>query len=65
LSGDAFDREYLAYLVRDHHAELKAFRDEDKKVTDAGLKPVVDRALQVVEEHTVMVERLVAAKRAK
>ncbi|WP_263383716.1 DUF4142 domain-containing protein [Granulicella arctica] len=65
LSGEAFDREYLVYLVKSHRADQKAFRDEEKKVTDAGLKSVVDRALTAIDENLTLLERLAAARGIK
>ena len=63
LSGADFDKEYLAYMVKDHHQDLRDFKDEDATVTDSGLKPAVDKGLQVIQEHTQMVDKLNKAKK--
>ncbi len=34
LSGDAFDTEYLSFMVKDHHKDLHAFRMEAASPTD-------------------------------
>ena len=33
LSGDDFDKEYLTLMVKDHHQDMKEFREESAKVT--------------------------------
>jgi putative membrane protein len=62
LSGDAFDMEYLSYMVKDHHKDLHAFRMEAASPTDPALHDEVVKAQSVVHEHTVMVDKLARAK---
>ncbi|WP_263385166.1 DUF4142 domain-containing protein [Granulicella arctica] len=62
LSGDDFDKEYLAYMVKDHHEDVRDFRDEDEQVTDSNLKPAVEKGLRVIRDHTRMVDKLAKAK---
>jgi putative membrane protein len=62
LSGDDFDKEYLAYMVKDHHQDLREFRMEDSMVQDAALKTAVDKGLQVIRQHTMMVDKLAKSK---
>ena len=64
LSGPDFDKEYLAYMSKDHHQDLREFKDEDATVTDTGLKPAVDKGLLVIQEHTQMVDKLNKAKKS-
>jgi putative membrane protein len=58
LSGDAFDKEYLACMVRDHHDDLRAFRVEAQTTTDPDLKAMVEQAAKTLREHLGMVARL-------
>jgi len=60
LSGDAFDKEYLACMVREHHENMREFRVESQSTTDPDLKEVVDSAAKVIREHLVLASKLAA-----
>jgi putative membrane protein len=62
LSGADFDTEYLAYMVKDHHKDLRDFREESETATDPALKDAVTKGAQVIREHTMMVEKLAKDK---
>lgn len=62
LSGDEFDKEYLAYMVKDHHKDLQTFHTEASSVTDADLRAAVEKGMQVISQHTQIVDRLAAEK---
>lgn len=62
LSGNAFDIEYLTYMVKDHHRDLHAFRIEAASQTDPTLHDAVRHAESVIHEHKVMVDKLAHAK---
>jgi putative membrane protein len=62
LSGDAFDTEYLTFMVKDHHKDLHAFRLEAASHTDPTLHDEVVKAQGIIHEHTVMVDKLARAK---
>jgi putative membrane protein len=62
LSGEAFDTEYLSYMVKDHHKDLHAFRMEAASPTDPSLHDEVIKAQGIIHEHTVMVDKLARAK---
>ncbi len=62
LSGSDFDAEYLAYMVKDHHADLREFHMEATSATDPTLKSAVEKGTQVIREHTGMVEALAKSK---
>ena len=62
MSGDAFDKEYLAYMVKDHHMDLRDFRKEEATATDPSLKDAVSKGKTVIKEHTDMVEKLATDK---
>ena len=62
LSGSEFDTEYLTFMVRDHHKDLRAFREEAQSASDPALKDAVTKGEKVIEEHTMMVEKLATQK---
>jgi putative membrane protein len=62
LSGTDFDTEYLTVMVKDHHKDLHEFREEAASATDANLKAAVEKGLNVIREHTMMVDKLAQSK---
>jgi putative membrane protein len=62
LSGSDFDMEYLAYMVKDHHKDLREFREESESAGDPALKDAVTKGTQVIREHTMMVDKLAKDK---
>jgi len=62
LSGDDFDKEYLASMVKDHHMDLHEFRHEEASTTDPNLKDAVAKGESVIKEHTEMVDKLARDK---
>ncbi len=62
MSGDDFDKEYLGYMSKDHHKDLRDFKMEDSTVTDSSLKAAVDSGLPVIQQHTQMVDKLAKSK---
>jgi putative membrane protein len=62
LSGDAFDKEYLASMVKDHHEDLREFRKEQSTTADASLKDAVTKGTAVIRDHTEMVDKLAKDK---
>jgi putative membrane protein len=60
LSGDAFDKEYLACVVREHHENMREFRIESQSTSDPDLKAAVDSAAKVIREHLVLASKLAA-----
>jgi putative membrane protein len=58
LSGEAFDKEYLACMVRDHHEDLRDFRVESQTTTDPDLRAMVEHGAKVLREHLSMVAKL-------
>src|ERR1700733_6312799 len=43
LSGTDFDTEYLTAMVKDHHKDLREFREQAATTTDPTLKAAVDK----------------------
>ena len=62
LSGKDFDMEYLAYMVKDHHKDLREFREESQSAADPALKDAVTKGEQVIREHSMMVDKLAKDK---
>jgi putative membrane protein len=62
LSGNDFDIEYLTYMVKDHHKDLRAFRIEAASPADPTLHEAVVKAEGVIHDHKVMIDKLAHAK---
>ena len=62
LSGSDFDMEYLSFMVKDHHKDLREFRNEAASTNDSTLREAVEKGMQVIHEHMVMVDRLAREK---
>jgi putative membrane protein len=62
LSGSDFDTEYLTFMVKDHHQDLREFREEAQNASDPALKEAVANGEKVIERHLVMVDKLAKAK---
>jgi putative membrane protein len=62
LSGNNFDMEYLSFMVKDHHKDLREFRQEAASTTDPTLQMAVANATKVIHEHMVMVDKMAREK---
>jgi putative membrane protein len=62
LSGDDFDMEYLRFMVKDHHTDLREFRIEAASTSDQTLRDAVDKGSKMIHEHMVMVDKMAKAK---
>ncbi|MBB5330557.1 DUF4142 domain-containing protein [Tunturiibacter gelidoferens] len=62
LSGNNFDMEYLSFMVKDHHKDLREFRQEAASTIDPTLQTAVANATKVIHEHTMMVDKLAREK---
>jgi putative membrane protein len=60
LSGTDFDKEYLAFVSKDHHKDLQVFEDEEAAASDPDLKDACAMAERVIARHTRYVDRLAA-----
>lgn len=54
LQGSQFDRAYMAAMVKDHNADLAAFRREAQSARDADLKQFAEKTLHVIGQHDRM-----------
>ena len=51
LSGSAFDKVYIASMIKDHKMDAKEFKSESAATKDTDIKSFVDKSLPVVESH--------------
>ncbi len=51
LPGDAFDKEYMADMVKDHKTDVAAFRNESKIGKDPQVKSFAADKLPTLEDH--------------
>jgi putative membrane protein len=58
LSGDAFDREYIAMMVKDHQQDLKEFKDEAQMAQNPTLKQVAERGSNIIAQHLQLIEQI-------
>ena len=61
LSGPAFDKEYLSYMLKDHRKDLHDFRVIDRTTPDPDLKDTVDNGIKVIALHLYLVNKLAVA----
>lgn len=58
LSEPEFDKEYVDGMDKDHHSDLKAFKEEIASTPDAPLKATLEKGEALIAEHTEMVDGL-------
>jgi putative membrane protein len=51
LNGSAFDKVYIASMIKDHKMDAKEFKAESAATKDTDIKSFVDKSLPVVESH--------------
>ncbi|HEY3451802.1 MAG TPA: DUF4142 domain-containing protein [Myxococcales bacterium] len=51
LTGAAFDREYMAAMVRDHERDVKAFDHETRYAKDPRVRTFAENTLPTLHEH--------------
>lgn len=61
LSGQDFDREYIAMMVKDHQKDLKEFREEANAAQDPNVKQIADKGSQVIEQHLQLIQQIAKA----
>ena len=62
LSGPDFDTEYITFMVKDHHKDLREFHEEAQYASDPNLKEAVMKAGRVIHQHTKMVDKIAKDK---
>ena len=58
LSGEAFDREYVKMMVKDHKKDVGEFQKESARGADADVKAFATRTLPTLQEHLQMIQRI-------
>jgi putative membrane protein len=58
LSGEEFDKEYIAYMVKDHHEDLREFRVAASSTGDSAVKNVADHGARIIREHMILADKM-------
>lgn len=58
LSGESFDKAYIAAMVKDHREDLAHFKKEASAGNDTAIKDAASQGAQVISEHLQMAEQL-------
>lgn len=62
LSGDAFDREYITYVIKDHRKDMRVYSIEARASGDQDLQTEVLRETGVIREHLQQLTKLAEEK---
>ena len=68
LSGDAFDKAYVADMVQDHKKDVAEFQKEANGGKDPDVKAFASKTLPTLQEHLKMIQELnakIAGKAAR
>ena len=65
LEGAAFDREYMAAMVKDHDKDVALFEKQAKSGRDAALQAFAEKSLPTLREHQKMAKQIDAKVSAK
>lgn len=60
LQGQAFDREYVKAMVKDHKQDVAEFRRMHSGAVDPNLKAWIDKTLPTLEDHLKTIEGIQA-----
>lgn len=58
LEGAAFDREYMAAMVKDHDKDVALFEKQAKNGRDAALQAFAEKILPTLREHQKMAKQI-------
>jgi putative membrane protein len=58
MSGEAFDREYVKMMVKDHKKDVSEFQKESMHGADTDVKGFATRTLPTLQEHLQMIQRI-------
>ena len=56
--GSEFDKDYISFMVSDHHDDIDAFEKEAKNGKDADLVSFANKGLPILKEHLNMAEAI-------
>ena len=65
LEGAAFDREYMAAMVKDHDKDVALFEKQAKSGRDVALQAFAAKTLPTLREHQKMAKQINAKVSAK
>lgn len=60
LSGDEFDREYVAFLVEEHRKDIEWYQELETKVQEDKVQQFVNSTLAVLQQHQQQIQELKA-----
>jgi putative membrane protein len=58
LSGPAFDKEYMAYMVKDHKKDLADFKSENASTQNPQIKDLTAKGEAVIQGHLETAEKI-------
>src|SRR5690554_2466293 len=58
LQGEAFDKEYVAFMVQSHKEAVQLFTDHSNKTEDQEVKRIVTEILPTLKQHLQHAEQL-------
>jgi putative membrane protein len=58
LSGESFDKSYIAAMVKDHREDLSAFKREANAGNDTAIKDEARQGTRVIEQHLRLAEEM-------
>jgi len=61
LSGDNFDRDYMAEMVKDHQQDVQETQELAESVKDPQLKSAIRQANAKIKEHLAMAQRVASS----
>ena len=61
LSGADFDKEYVAFMMKDHKKDESDFRHEASMTSNPQLKIAVSKGEKVISEHKQMIDKIGAS----
>lgn len=61
LSGKSFDDAYIKAMLKDHQADLKAFRQEEADGTSPEVKQAAREGAAVIQSHLTLIRKIAAA----
>jgi len=65
LSGEEFDKEYVAVMMKDHAMDLRDFRKEASSASDPDLRNAVMKGQVVIEHHKHWIDKIGASMGVK
>ncbi len=58
LSGQDFDRAYIAIMVKDHKQDLKNFKDEAEAAQNPNVKQAAEQGSNIISQHLQLIEQI-------